>query len=143
MNRMLVKVLDKDGGLLEPQYPSDCGYDLKSSVDMVLPPRQQYPTDIPSGTCVKLPKGSWGLIVGRSSTVRKLGVDVHLGIIDENFTGELLACCTNMTDGPIQIQKGMRLAQLIIMKRMPARIKIVNSLPRTDRSNHGFGSTDA
>jgi len=139
---LLIKSLGKDSGLLSPRYPTDCGYDLKSSVDIILPPGQQYPIDIPSGVCVKLPSGTWGLIVGRSSTIRKMGIEVQLGVIDENFTGELLACCYNRTNAPVKVERDMRLAQLILMKRVPVELSSVDELPETDRGKKGFGSTN-
>lgn len=121
-------------------YDTDAGYDLYTSEDTVVPPRGF--ADIPCGVSVDLPDGTWGLITGRSSTLRKRRLLVSQGVIDEEYTGPLFAGCENLTDEPVTIGKGERVAQLIVHLATgqnyspqwgPMRAKT--------RGSNGFGST--
>ena len=124
-----------------PKKPGDVGFDLYTVKEIVIPARNELPIDIPTGVCVKLPSDVWAFIVNRSSTPRRLGIEVVSGLIDNGYTGELFACCYNRTQKDIVIPKGTRLAQFVIFSMIVPEIEEVNEFPDTERGESGFGST--
>lgn len=124
-----------------PQKPGDCGFDLYVAEDVLLPANLGMPVDVPSHVSVKLPENTWGLIINRSSTARKYGLDVVPGVIDCGFTGELFACVWNRTGRDIRLTAGTRLAQLIVLPLLVPQLEHTTVLPQTERGTAGFGST--
>jgi dUTP pyrophosphatase len=122
-------------------YADDAGLDLIVSQDKVVLPGEFV--DIPCGVQVELPAWSFGLLTGRSSTLRKRGLLVNQGIIDAGYRGPLFAGVWNMTDHEVQVHKGERLAQLIILENSTRLVEPVPVLMLADgsRGHHGFGST--
>lgn len=125
-----------------PKKNGDVGYDLATLHDIVIPPNTQLPIDVSTGVKVKVPEGSWGMIINRSSTPRKKGLMVMPGVIDTGYTGELFACVWNMTGEPVEVKSGERLAQLILIPSMVRPLEPVAELPSTERGDTGFGSTN-
>lgn len=124
-------------------YPDDAGMDLYSCGDMEIPANQFR--DVPCGVVANLPADSWGLIVGRSSTVRKLGLWVYQGVIDASFRGELMVGAFNGSGAICHVKDGDRLGQLIIMPASSLRpVWAEEVLPgASTRGQNGFGSTGA
>jgi len=125
-----------------PKKKGDVGYDLTLSADLIIAPHSQVAVDLKTGVKVKVPTGTWGLIINRSSTPRKKGLIVMPGVIDEGYIGELFACVFNTTDNPIEVKMGERLAQLILLPAVVRGIEEVEKLPETERGETGFGSTN-
>lgn len=136
-------VVDKDGEEPRRGYADDAGLDLVVSEDRWVLPREFV--DIPCGIRVQLPEWSWGMITGRSSTLRKRGLMVNQGVIDAGFRGPLFAGVWNLTDDPVQVLKGERIAQLLIMYNGTRLVKVqqVDRLEAGSRGEAGFGSTGA
>lgn len=122
-------------------YADDAGFDLYVDEETSIMPRSFV--DIPLGIAVKLPVGTWGLLTGRSSTLRKHGLLVAQGVIDCGYTGPLFAGVWNMNDFPVVIEKGQRIVQYLIMGNHSLDVvaSMVASLPGTARGSAGFGST--
>lgn len=128
--------------LQTPKKQGDVGYDLVTLRSVEVPPHSQVAVDIETGVRVKVPTGTWGLVVNRSSTPRKRGLIVMPGVIDEGYTGPLYACIFNTTDRSIKVEQGERLAQLILIPSVIRPIKCVEEMPETERGQTGFGSTN-
>jgi len=122
-------------------HPGDAGYDLHTSQTTTIPPGCFV--DIPTDVYVQMPHNMWSLIIGRSSTLRKRGLMVTQGIIDQGFRGELFAGAWNLTNHPVQIEQGERIAQLIPMPLLAGELamQITHQLDAGDRGENGFGST--
>jgi len=106
-----------------------------------LPKKQMV--NIPTGIFVRMPMGYYGRLECRSSTNQKLMISGD-SIIDEGYTGELIACIANLSDKKIMIKHGDRLVQLVIHKKCTPNIIEVNchdNLGITQRNCSGFGST--
>jgi dUTP pyrophosphatase len=128
--------------LPQPKKQGDVGYDLYTMKDTLIPNNAAFPVDVPTGCRVKLPVGVWGMIINRSSTPRKLGLEIVPGVIDNGYTGELFACVWNRTGKDVLVEKGVRLAQILIFNSITPQVIEVNNLPETERGSLGFGSTN-
>ena len=131
----------KEFPLARPTKEGDVGFDLYTIEDVVIPAKNEFPVDIRTGVRVKLPKGVWALITNRSSTPRKLGIEIVNGVIDNGYTGELFSCCYNRTGKDITILRGTRLAQFLIFNSNTPTTIEVEELPDTERGETGFGSS--
>lgn len=98
--------------------------------------------DIPTGLKIELPPGVWGRITGRSSSLRKHGLFINEGVIDQGYRGELFVYVTNR-NGELEysVEAGTRLAQLILAPVLRASVVEVDSVSPSDRGDRGFGST--
>lgn len=122
-------------------HPDDAGWDLYVSADTTVPAHSF--ADVPSGVRMQLPNGYWGMLTGRSSTIRKRGLLVVQGIIDTGYTGELFSAVWNLTSKPVLLEQGERVAQLILLPNSTSKSLLVqaDSLGKTTRGEHGFGSS--
>lgn len=120
-------------------YPNDAGFDLFVSETVTIEPGCF--ADIPTGVAVQIPDDMWGLITGRSSTIRKKGLMVAQGVIDAGYRGLLYSGVWNLTGEPVEVKRGERIAQLILHYRPDVHMALVDSLEASDRGASGFGST--
>lgn len=141
---MEVKVNRDDwpvGLMPEQAMKGDAGFDLYVREGVVIEPHSFV--DVDSGVAVALPEGTWGLITGRSSTLRKRGLLVAQGVIDNGYTGELFVGLWNLTGESVVVAPGDRLAQLIVLPLLTDAIELVevSDLAIRNRGVNGFGST--
>ncbi len=141
MSALLYTLLSTTATAPTKAYADDAGFDLYCDADLVVEPATFV--DVPLGVAIKVPEGTWGLLTARSSTLRKHGLMVAQGIIDCGYTGPLFAGVWNMTDQPVQITRGMRLVQYILMPNASLGVDAVQvaELPKTERGASGFGSS--
>lgn len=134
-----------EGGTLTQGYPGDAGWDLAVSEDVEIPasagvagtpPVQNLPTGVHLG----LPDNLFARLVGRSSTISKWGLLVVEGIIDAGYTGELFVRVVNVTDQPVSIPSGTRVAQVLFHPIESVKL-IEGPIPTTVRGSRGFGSS--
>lgn len=130
-----------DGAAILPRggYYGDAGLDLHVVGEHVLQPGERK--DVPSGIKVELPPGVWAEIEGRSSTLRKRGLKVHRGIIDQGYRGELFSFVENVIGEPIRITEGERVAQFIPHPVYEVQVTLVDRVAPSERGENGFGST--
>jgi dUTP pyrophosphatase len=136
-------VLDDAGRMPSRAYQDDAGLDLYVSETTVLPPNMF--TDVPCGISVELPYGTWGLVTGRSSALRKKGLLVHSGVIDVGYRGPIFAGAWNQTGKDVEVLRGDRIAQLIILNNKTQYVVPVQAqeLSNSARGSQGFGSSGA
>lgn len=122
-------------------YSDDAGLDLFVSETVTVHPGLW--TDIHCNIAVVLPDGVWGLVIGRSSTLRYRGLVVNPGIIDTGYRGELFTCVLNVSVDSVTVEQGERLAQLILLPNVTAhfRPEWTDELPGSPRGTAGFGSS--
>lgn len=132
---------DNECRMMTRSYQGDAGYDLYTSVEVSVEPGAF--ADIPCGISMQLPEGYWGMVVGRSSTLRKHQLLVVPGVIDNGYRGPLFAGVQNLNDSPFVVKAGMRLAQMIPMPLIAAGLvqTRVDRLDSSDRGQFGFGSS--
>jgi len=130
-------------------YPGDAGMDLMvvgpptddtGPVYWLIKPGEAM--DLPTGLRIELPVGYWARITGRSSTMRKRGLLINEGIIDNGYRGELFAYARNLTDSDVLVSHGEHLAQLIIHEVVtPQIVDSPEGLAGSPRGARGFGSS--
>lgn len=140
-----VPVLRLDLDLPLPSYarPGDAGIDLMARVSTVVQPGGGRAL-VPTGVAVSLPEGCAGFVLPRSGLALRHGVTClnSPGLIDSGYRGELKVILVN-TDPvePFGLQRGERIAQLVVMAVQQVRLVEVDSLEPSTRGDQGFGST--
>lgn len=127
-----------------PTYamPGDAGADLRSAESGVIPPgeRRMFKT----GVSIALPNGYVALVHPRSGLAAKHGITVlnAPGTVDAGYRGEIAVTLLN-TDlkNEFKVERGDRIAQLVIQAVEIAQFVVVEKLPESDRGTGGFGST--
>ncbi|WP_372003283.1 dUTP diphosphatase [Tistrella mobilis] len=98
---------------------------------------------VPTGLTMAIPEGYEGQVRPRSGLAFSQGVTVlnAPGTIDADYRGELKVLLVNLGDAPVEITRGMRIAQLVIAPVTATRLVEVEALDDTIRGAGGFGST--
>ena len=98
---------------------------------------------IPTGFAMAIPPGFEAQIRPRSGLAVKHGIGIinSPGTIDSDYRGEVKIALINLGEEPFVINRGDRIAQMVIKKVYQARLDIVDTLSDTDRSSGGFGHT--
>jgi len=130
-----------------PAYQSElaAGLDLLAAVPadvpLIIAPRAR--ASIPTGLALALPPGIEGQIRPRSGLARDHGITVlnSPGTIDADYRGEVHVILANFGERPFTVERGARIAQLVLGAAVRARIREVESLDETGRGVAGFGST--
>lgn len=138
----LVVQLGQGGTLPSRVHAGDAGFDLYVSEQQEVGPGQFV--DIHCDIRVQMPVNMWAMIVGRSSTLRKRGLLVAQGIIDSGYRGELFCGVWNLTQEPVAVRDGERLAQLIPFKLDAGQVQLATGLVDAGpdgRGVLGFGSS--
>lgn len=135
--------LEPDLELPAHAKPGDAGVDLRASVDVTLAAAGGRAL-VPTGLLIAIPDGYAGFIQPRSGLALQHGVTVlnSPGLIDSGYRGELKVLLIN-TDPvePFDVQRGERVAQLVIQTYEHVSFVAVDELPDSERGRGGFGST--
>lgn len=117
-------------------------FDLVSTHDFVSIRPGEHAT-INTGIKIELPKDYVGLVCPRSGLAQKYGLTVlnAPGVIDSDFRGEIGVIIQNLGKESFCINKGMRIAQLLLLKMPSFKILYDCDLSKTERDEKGFGST--
>lgn len=121
-------------------YAADAGFDLAIPEDHALPPGMPYRIDLE--IVLQIPRGWYGQIFGRSSVFER-GLSVHPGVIDADYRGSVQLLVENRRPHTLHVQRGERLAQLLILPVPPATLRRIapDDIEPTRRGTGGFGST--
>lgn len=138
--KIKIKRIDKSFPLPEYQTDGAVAFDLYSRVDAVILPKtlERLPTNI----IIEIPNGYMLEVKDRSSTLKRKGLLVSTGYIDNDFHGEsdeILLQVYNLTDNDVKIEKGERLGQGVFIKVDRAEWEEVEKMKESARG--GFGTT--
>jgi len=133
-----IKKIHKNAKLPHYGHKGDAGLDIFSTIDCVL--RKREVKAIPTGIKVAIPEGYVGLIWDKSG-VSLEGVHRLAGVVDSGYRGEVKIVMANLSDEPFSIEKGMKIAQLLIQPVVKVEVIEVEDLEVTPRGENGFGST--
>jgi dUTP pyrophosphatase len=103
-----------------------------------LEPGRAFP--VPTGIKIAIPKGYVGLIWDKSG-ISLSGVHRLAGVVDSGYRGEVKVVMINLGDKPFVIDKGMKIAQLLVQPIQKVEVADVDGLDNTIRGEKGFGST--
>lgn len=116
----------------------DLAADLYSVHEATVEPRKT--ALVATGLAMAFPEEYGALVEDRSGLAVK-GITTLAGVIDPGYRGEIKVVLTNVTDAPITLGVGDRIAQLRIVKKLQATFEEVDDLDATHRGEGGFGST--
>ncbi len=137
-----IKRLDPSVELPSYAYEGDAGLDLRSNEDVTLAPLERRL--VSTGLAIAIPDGYAGFVQPRSGLALREGLSMANtpGLIDAHYRGELKVCAVNLdAEKSIHIEKGERIAQLVIQKVPVVTLVEVDELDETDRGEGGFGSS--
>ena len=137
-----IKRLDPTVELPSYAYEGDAGLDLRANESVTLAPHERRL--IGTGLAIAIPEGFAGFVQPRSGLALREGLSMANtpGLVDSHYRGELKVCAVNL-DGQksIPLEKGERIAQLVIQRVPVVSLVEVDELDETDRGAGGFGSS--
>lgn len=140
-----VKRLSHADGLEAPSYMSEgaAGMDLRAAVKEPVTLEPGKWKMIPTGLAISLPQGYEAQIRPRSGLAAKNGITClnSPGTIDSDYRGEISIILVNLSDVPFVVERGMRIAQMIISEVTQAVFEFEEELDVTVRGGGGFGHT--
>jgi dUTP pyrophosphatase len=143
--RVALQILPHGKGLPLPSYAtiSSAGVDLAAALpgDIALAPGERRA--IPTGIALALPEGYEGQIRPRSGLALKYGITVlnSPGTIDGDYRGEINIILANLGSETVVLERGQRIAQLVVAPVSRVEFDAVATLPESGRGAGGFGST--
>ncbi len=140
---LLVRVLDAGLALPTPARAGDAGMDLFARCGSVLPAAGGRAL-IPTGIALAIPRGFAGFVQPRSGLALKHGVTVlnSPGLIDSGYRDEIkVLLINNDPSDDYEVQRGDRVAQLVVLRVALVEMVTVDSLPESERGMGGFGHT--
>ena len=143
MTEILIKKLSKDVAIPKYETEGSSGLDLAANINKkieILPGKSEI---IPTGLAVAIPKNFEIQIRPRSGLAAKNQISVlnTPGTIDADYRGELKVILINLSDKVFVVEKGLRIAQMVLSPVVKAKMKEVTELENTERGSGGFGST--
>lgn len=132
-------------GLNMPRYATDlsAGVDLEAAIEAPVTLKPGERTLIPTGLAIALPEGYEAQVRPRSGLALKNGVTVlnSPGTIDADYRGEVKVILANLGTEPFTVERGMRIAQMVVAQYARVAWNVVDALDETARGAGGFGST--
>jgi len=140
-----IKRLPHAEGLDLPSYETAgaAGMDLRAAVTETVTLKPGQRALIPTGLAIQLPQGHEGQVRPRSGLAVKHGITVlnAPGTIDEDYRGEVHVPLINLGEDPLDVTRGMRMAQLVVAPVVRVEVEEVMELTLSSRGSGGFGST--
>ena len=139
-----IKRIDPTVELPSYAYEGDAGLDLRSNEDVVLAPLERRL--VGTGLAVAIPEGYAGFVQPRSGMALKRGLSMANtpGLIVFHFRGVMKVCAVILDlETPMSIERGERIAQLVIQRVPTVSLVEVGEFDETDRGAGGFGSSGA
>jgi dUTP pyrophosphatase len=136
--KLRIKRINSEAKLPLYQHSGDAGLDLFSAVDAVIAAGEVKA--IPTGIKMSIPEGYVGLIWDKSGLSLR-GAHRLAGVVDAGYRGEVRVVMANLSREPFAIQKGMKIAQMLIQPVVTVEIVEADELDDTSRGEGGFGST--
>ena len=143
--RVPVKRLPHGGDLPLPAYQTggSAGMDLHAAVEetLAIPPGEWRL--VPTGLAIALPEGYEAQVRPRSGLAARFGISCvnTPGTVDADYRGEIKVNLINHGREPFAVERGARIAQMVIAPVTQAALEEVDDLDATERGEGGFGST--
>lgn len=134
-----IKKLNADAKLPTHGHPGDAGMDFYAIESVTFAPGKQ--ARVHTGISVEIPNGHVGLIWDKSSISFNMGLKVMGGVIDSGYRGEIIMNLLNTGEREVTLEKGHKIAQMIIQKFEHCDIVEVEDMSETVRGEGREGST--
>ena len=143
MTKILIKRLSKEVSLPKYETSGSSGMDLAANIDANINIDPGKTAIIPTGLALSIPKGFEVQIRPRSGLAAKQKISVlnTPGTIDADYRGEIKVILINLGRETFKVEKGLRIAQMVVCPVVQAQLKEVDDLNETERGKGGFGST--
>tara|TARA_Y100000389_G_scaffold62069_1_gene58139 strand:- start:3204 stop:3644 length:441 start_codon:yes stop_codon:yes gene_type:complete len=143
MTEILIKRFSKNIPLPKYETGGSSGMDVAANVEETIEIKPGESAIIPTGISVSIPKNYEIQIRPRSGLAAKNKISVlnTPGTIDADYRGEIKVILINLGDKIFKIEKGLRIAQMVLCPVIKATLKEVDILEKTKRGASGFGST--
>ena len=143
MIEILIKRLSKEVSLPKYETSGSSGMDLAANIDDKITIDPGKTVVIPTGLSLSIPKGFEVQIRPRSGLAAKQKITVlnTPGTIDADYRGEIKVILINLGKDSFIVERGLRIAQMVVCPVVQAQLKEVDDLSKTERGKGGFGST--
>ena len=143
MTKILIKRLSKEVSLPKYETNGSSGMDLAANINANINIDPGKTAIIPTGFSLSIPKGFEVQIRPRSGLAaqKKISVLNTPGTIDADYRGEIKVILINLGQETFTVEKGLRIAQMVVCPIVQAQLKEVDDLSETERGKGGFGST--
>jgi dUTP pyrophosphatase len=143
--RVLIKKMPYAEDLPLPRYASELasGIDLFAALEESVEIKPGEYKLIPTGIALAVPPGYEGQVRPRSGLALNHGITIlnSPGTIDADYRGEIKVILINLSSETYTVQRGERIAQLVIHPLARVELKLVDELPLSNRGDGGFGHT--
>ncbi len=138
---ILLRRLDPDLPVPRYAHAGDAGVDLYARETVRLAPGER--ATVPTGVAVAIPEGHAGLVTPRSGLAHRQGISLvnAPGVVDSSYRGEIKVVLVNLGQEPVTLERGERIAQLVVVQVAEQTFAAVDELPKSGRGDGGFGST--
>jgi dUTP pyrophosphatase len=139
---LAIRRLRSDAIIPERAYAGDAGLDLAACERVELAPGAR--ATVGTGLAVAIPDGYAGFVQPRSGLAARHGITIvnTPGLVDSGYRGELRVILLNTdTSETFVVERGMRIAQLVVVPTPEFELLEVDELPESERGVRGFGSS--
>lgn len=144
MNKVAVKIINSSAHPL-PQYATEgaAGMDLRANLTEPVVLQSLERALIPTGLFIELPAGFEAQVRPRSGLAIKQGITClnSPGTVDSDYRGEIKVILINLSNEPVTLHNGDRIAQMVIQQVSQAEWQEVQIINETQRGDGGFGHT--
>jgi dUTP pyrophosphatase len=143
MTKILIKRISEKVVLPKYETSGSSGMDISAFIEIDIEINPGEKAIIPTGFSLSIPRGFEVQIRPRSGLAAKNGISVlnTPGTIDADYRGEIKVILVNFGKEKFKIEKGLRIAQMVVCPVVQAEMEQVEELPNTSRGSGGFGST--
>ena len=142
MIELAIRRLRDDAIIPDRAYAGDAGLDLAACERVELAPGAR--ATVGTGLAVAIPEGYAGFVQPRSGLAARHGITIvnTPGLVDSGYRGELRVILLNTdTSETFVVDRGMRIAQLVVVRTPEFELVEVDELPESERGVRGFGSS--
>lgn len=144
-----VKLVQPGARMPSKMTVGSAGFDLYAAESLEIPPTRCRPDGqaevgralVSTGIVIELPPGTVGRVASRSGLSVKANVEVGAGWIDSDYRGIVMVELKNFGSKPYKIERGDRIAQLVVLPIVDVELSPVTDTKMTSRGVGGFGST--
>ena len=138
---LTIKIKKLKEGAVLPNYAhaGDAGMDMYASEDVHI--RKGERRKVPTGIAMEIPEGYVGLVWDKSGLSINHGLKTLGGVIDAGYRGEIIIGIVNLSSEDYTIEKGHKVAQLLIQKIESPVVEEAIELNNSHRGEKGLGST--